>query len=101
MPELDKSMTSIPPGSRQQCSLCQVQIDAGAQGLVHFSHGAPGSRAKLWARVCQFLSSDEQRRQCINQDPSMRGVVQASDDFAQAPAIELPPYPGVAPDRPA
>ena len=57
--------------------------------LVHFSQGAPGTRAKLWARVCQYLRSDEQKGQCINQDPSLRGTVQESDYFAEAPRIDL------------
>lgn len=93
-------MASIPPGSRQRCNLCQVEIQgmAGGNDLVHFSHGGPGSRAKLWARVCQYLRSDEQQRQCLNQDPSLRGMVQASDYFAEAPVIELPPLdPGQQP----
>lgn len=86
------AMASIPPGSRQRCSLCQVEIQgmAGGQDLVFFSHGGPGTRAKLWARVCQYLRSDEQQRQCLNQDPALRGTVQASDYFAEAPIIELP-----------
>ncbi len=88
-------MASIPPGSRQRCSLCQVEIQGmvGGNDLVHFSHGGPGTRAKLWARVCQYLRSDEQKRQCLNQDPTLRGSVVASDYFAEAPAIELPPLP--------
>lgn len=86
------AMASIPPGSRQRCSLCQVEIlgMAGGNDLVQFSHGGPGSRAKLWARVCQYLRSDEQKSQCLNQDPSLRGTVVASDYFAEAPVIELP-----------
>ena len=56
------AMPSIPPGSRQRCNLCQVEIQgmAGGKDLVHFSQGAPGSRAKLWARVCQYLRTCEQ-----------------------------------------
>ena len=86
-------MAAIPPGSRQRCSLCQVEIQgmAGGNDLVFFSHGGPGTRAKLWARVCQYLRSDEQTRQCLNQDANLRGTVQASDYFIEAPAIELPP----------
>ena len=93
---LNPAMASIPPGSRQRCSLCQVEIQgmAGGQDLVYFSHGGPGSRAKLWARVCQYLRSDDQQKQCLNQDPSRRGTVQASDYFAEAPVIDLPPTPG-------
>ncbi len=57
--------------------------------LVHFSQGAPGTRAKLWARVCQYLRSDEQKSQCLNQDPGLRGSVQQSDYYAEAPQIDL------------
>jgi len=40
-------MPSIPPGTRQRCNLCKVEIQgmAGGNDLVHFSMGAPGSRA--------------------------------------------------------
>lgn len=62
---------------------------AGGADLVHFSQGAPGNRAKLWARVCQYLRSDEQKSQCMNQDASLRGEVQRSDYFAEAPALDM------------
>jgi hypothetical protein len=84
-------MPSIPPGTRQRCNLCKVEIQgmAGGNDLVHFSMGAPGSRAKLWARVCQYLRSPEQCRQCLNQDPILRGEVIASDYYAEAPVLDL------------
>ena len=86
------AMAAIPPGSRQRCTLCQVEIQGmvGGQDLAHFSQGAPGSRAKLWARVCQYLRSDDQKAQCLNQDARLRGSVQQSDYYAEAPVIELP-----------
>ncbi len=62
---------------------------AGGGDLVHFSHGTPGTRAKLWARVCQYLRDDDKQRQCLNQDPTLRGSVQTSDYFAEAPVIDL------------
>ena len=62
---------------------------AGGKDLVHFSQGGPASRAKLWARVCQFLRSDDQLSRCINQDPSLRGEVQSSDYYAEPPAVDL------------
>lgn len=85
------TMAAIPPGSRQRCTLCQVEIQgmAGGGDLVHFSQGAPGTRAKLWARVCQYLRSDEQKGQCLNQDAGLRGAVQESDYYAEAPRIDL------------
>lgn len=86
-------MASIPPGSRQRCNLCQVEIQgmAGGNDLVHFSHGGPGTRSKLWARVCQFLSTDDKKRQCLNQDPTLRGAMQPGDSFDEAPLINMPP----------
>jgi hypothetical protein len=84
-------MTAIPPGTRQRCSVCGVEIQgmAGGKDLVHFSHGTPGTRAKLWARVCQYLRDDDKQRQCLNQNPADRGTVQSSDYFAEAPEIDL------------
>lgn len=94
-------MAAIPPGTRQRCSLCQVEIQGmvGGNDLVHFSQGVPGSRAKLWARVCQYLRTDEQKGQCLNQDPGQRGTVQPSDYFAEAPVIEMPPSGGLGPGQ--
>lgn len=85
-------MASIPPGSRQRCSVCNVEIQgmAGGNDLVHFSHGGPGTRSKLWARVCQFLNSDDKQRLCLNQDPSLRGAIKPGDSFDEAPLIDLP-----------
>lgn len=61
----------------------------GGNDLVHFSQGAPGTRAKLWARVCQFLRSDDKRALCLNQDVSQRGTVVQSDYYDEAPVINL------------
>ncbi|MFZ0406522.1 MAG: hypothetical protein WAM11_00195 [Cyanobium sp.] len=84
-------MPSIPPGARQRCSLCQVEIQGmvGGKDLVHFSQGAPGTRAKLWARVCQYLQSPEQCAKCLNQDPTLRGQVNSSDYYAEAPILDV------------
>lgn len=92
-------MAAIPPGERRRCSLCQVEIQgmAGGVDLVHFSQGAPGSRAKLWARVCQYLRSDEQKTQCLNQDQALRGTVVQSDFYAEAPIVDLSSMGGEAP----
>ncbi len=93
------AMPSIPPGSRQRCSLCLVEIEAIGSGhdVVHFSMGAPGTRAKLWARVCQYLRSPEQCGQCLNQDASLRGTVTSNDYYAEAPVLELGSPPQVNP----
>jgi hypothetical protein len=88
---MERAMAAIPPGSRQRCSLCQVEIQGmtGGADLVHFSQGAPGSRSKLWARVCQYLRSPEQTGQCLNQDPALRGEVRTSDYYAEPPQVDL------------
>ena len=83
-------MPPIPAGSRVRCNLCHVEIEGLVGGdRVIFSMGAPGTRAKLWARVCQYLRTPEQCSQCINQDASLRGEVVQSDYFAEAPVIDL------------
>lgn len=85
------AMESSPLGNRQRCGLCQVEIESIAPGhdVVHFSMGAPGTRAKLWARVCQYLSSPDQCARCLNQDAALRGSVATSDYYAEAPSFEL------------
>lgn len=84
-------MAAIPPGTRQRCALCQVEIQglAGGADLVHFSQGAPASRSKLWARVCQYLRTDGQKAQCLNQDPQQRGDIQPGDGYSEPPAVDL------------
>jgi hypothetical protein len=48
----------------QTCPICSVKILVGSPGgdRVLFSSGPQGTRAKLWARVCQF----NQKSGCIN-----------------------------------
>ncbi|MFM9040708.1 MAG: hypothetical protein ACKOHJ_00375 [Vulcanococcus sp.] len=84
-------MAAIPPGSHQRCELCQVEIQGLVGGLdqVHFSQGQPSTRSKLWARVCQYLRTDDQKRQCINQDPSLRGELKPGDAYAEPPSVDL------------
>jgi hypothetical protein len=96
-------MVAIPPGERRRCSLCQVEIQGmtGGLDLVHFSQGAPGSRAKLWARVCQYLRSDEQKCQCLNQDRTLVGQVVKSDYYDEAPVIDLSGLSGLSESGPA
>jgi hypothetical protein len=85
-------MVADAPGSRQRCGLCKVEIEClpGGTDRVHFSQGAPGSRAKLWARVCQYLKTPEQCAQCINQDSERRGPVSQNDFYAEAPPLQMP-----------
>ncbi len=81
-------MASIPPGTRVRCSLCQVEIlgMVGGQDRVLFSQGAPGTRAKLWARVCQYVREPQR---CLNQDAALRGEVEADDYYGEAPSLGM------------
>ncbi len=74
-----------------RCPLCQVSIESngGALDSVQFSNGPKGTRSKLWSRVCQYLKTPDQQRQCINQDSDLRGVEQMGDAFPDAPSIDL------------
>jgi hypothetical protein len=80
-----------PSSTRLRCELCQVEIDRqpGLPDQVLFSRGPSGSRSKLWARVCQYLTSAEQKGRCINQDPTLRGEEKPGDRYEDLPAIDL------------
>lgn len=79
-------MATIPPGTLKRCSLCRVEIRglAGGREEVVFSQGAPGTRAKLWARVCQFVKEPQH---CLNQDAAVRGAVQVDDFYGEPPSF--------------
>jgi hypothetical protein len=70
------------------CPLCQVKIQSSAIAAqeVCFSTGASGSRAKLWARVCQYV---QDRGSCINSDAQLRSEPGPSDFYGEAPTINL------------
>ena len=83
-------MTASSP-DLQCCAICRVEIEVSdtQQDVVHFSNGPSGTRSKLWSRVCRYLSTPDQQRICINQDPDQRGPVQLGDAFPDAPSIDL------------
>jgi len=74
-----------------RCELCQIEINENAdQGdEVVFSRGATGSRSKLWARVCQYLKTDEQKAACINQDATQRGSEKPGDRYEEIAPVEV------------
>lgn len=75
--------TSIP----QTCPICGVKIEPAAAGdRVMFSSGAPGTRAKLWARVCRYV----EKPGCINQNRDEVGEVKPSDYYHPDPLSGLP-----------
>ena len=74
-----------------RCELCQIEINENAdqEDKVLFSRGATGSRSKLWARVCQYLKTDEQKAACINQDASQRGTEKPGDRYEEIAPVEV------------
>lgn len=58
----------------QHCPVCRVGI---VQGQVQFSAGSKGTRARLYARVCRYVSSQS----CINQNKGLIGKVMRVDGF--------------------
>ena len=74
-----------------RCELCQIEIheNADQRDEVLFSRGATGSRSKLWARVCQYLKTDEQKAACINQDASQRGIEMPGDRYEEIAPVEV------------
>lgn len=55
----------MPEVGEKVCPVCGVKILRAIGGdRVIFSAGAPGTRAILWAKVCQYT----QRPDCINKD---------------------------------
>jgi hypothetical protein len=68
----------------QICPVCKVKIIKMIGGdRVVFSAGAPGTRATLWARVCQYAQSPA----CINKDKENLGIIQPQD-YYQSPRKE-------------
>lgn len=59
----------------QVCSICGVAI--AKNGQVNFSDGKPGTRARLYARVCQYTEKPE----CINQEADLIGEITAQDRY--------------------
>lgn len=57
------------------CPVCGVKIEGGDK--VIFSTGSPGTRARLWARVCNYV----QKKDCINQDTDAIGTISGNDYY--------------------
>ena len=82
---------TVPSKAQLRCELCQIEINERADhgDEVVFSRGATGSRSKLWARVCQYLKTDEQKAACINQDASLRGTEMPGDRYEEIVPVEV------------
>lgn len=66
----------------QVCPACGVKI---AGDTVLFSAGPPGTRARLWARVCQY----NKKPGCINQDKEAIGEIQPNDPYIPPEELSL------------
>ena len=70
----------------QICQICGVSITP--QGQVNFSNGTPGTRARLYARVCRYA----QKPGCINQEPELIGELTAKDAYESGKNLPLPSF---------
>lgn len=70
------------PSSNQSCPVCGVTI---TNDVVQFANGSEGTRARLYARVCQYAKKPD----CINQDKTLIGEVLQEDGFMEAPTINF------------
>lgn len=59
----------------QVCPVCGVKIEGGDK--VVFSSGPVGTRARLWARVCNYVKKPD----CINQNQEAIGAVGENDYY--------------------
>jgi len=73
--------------AEQTCAICGVTIIAGggAGDRVVFSTGPQGTRAKLWARVCQY----NKKPGCINEQGQSEKI--SAEDYYKpdTPATNL------------
>ncbi|MEA5463302.1 hypothetical protein [Leptothoe sp. PORK10 BA2] len=67
----------------QNCPVCGVTI--ANNEVVQFANGSTGTRARLYARVCQYAKKPD----CINQDKNLIGEVLKDDGFLEAPQINF------------
>ncbi len=72
------------PKNFQICSVCGVSITE--EGQVNFSTGNPGTRARLYARVCNYV----QKPGCINQESELRGEITREDSFESGEDLLMP-----------
>ena len=68
----------------QICAVCGVSITG--DGQVNFSDGNPGTRARLYARVCQYA----QKSECINHESQLIGEIQSEDGFDSGEDLQMP-----------
>ena len=69
----------------QKCELCGVVIEGD---VVKFSFGKPGTRARLAARVCNFVKDESKKAMCANRN--FDGEITANDCYGDATELPLP-----------
>ncbi len=77
-------MDSNNPQNREICPVCGVSITE--DGQVNFANGSPGTRARLYARVCHYA----QKPGCINQKPQLLGEITRADGFESGEDLVMP-----------
>ena len=77
-------MNSNHPENLQVCSICGVSITE--DGQVNFSNGKPGTRARLYARVCKYTEKPE----CINREPELIGELTSQDGYKTGEDLSMP-----------
>ncbi len=77
-------MESNNPQNLEICPVCGVSITE--DGQVNFSTGSPGTRARLYARVCHYT----QKPGCINQESQLRGELTREDGFDSGEDLVMP-----------
>ncbi|MEO0457381.1 MAG: hypothetical protein AAF152_12495 [Cyanobacteria bacterium P01_A01_bin.114] len=70
------------PSAGDTCPVCKVTI---TNNEVRFSTGQPGTRARLYARVCKYANNPK----CINQDPDLIGEVLREDGYIEGENLKL------------
>lgn len=68
-------MVPLEDTNKEVCPACGVTIEDGSKVL--FSYGPPGTRERLWARVCQFAK----RPGCINSNTEALGEIKETDYY--------------------
>ena len=60
------------------CTVCGVTIDENDRVL--FSYGKPGTRERLYARVCRYAQN---KAGCINQSEEVAKNIKPGDGYAE------------------
>ena len=67
--------------TKQVCSVCGVTIDASEENPVQFSFGEPGTKNRLYARVCQFISLENKQNCLLKEDITKDNLSPQEKDY--------------------